>query len=194
VIIVRHRINRVVELQAVPYAQGVEIDLRTFNGNLILQHDAIADGENFEDWLKFFRHKLLILNVKEEGLEPTIIRILQNFKITSYFFLDQSFPTQFKMSKSTPGIICTRVSEVEPISMTLSLNPGWVWFDSHSGNWDYLLHAFSQLQGSQVKKCLVSPELQRNNSEVEIQNLKTQLKKLSINFDAVCTKFPTVWS
>ncbi len=192
-IIVRHRANGIDDLLSTPHDQGVEIDVRSMDGELIVQHDPFKNGEKLSDWICSFRHKLLILNVKEEGLEEIIIEILASFKITSYFFLDQSFPSLYKLSRVKPEVCSTRASEFESIESAKLLNPGWVWFDSHTANWDYLSNSLESLRGTSIKTCLVSPELQRPNYEQEVIELKSMINARSIHFDAICTKFPQMW-
>ena len=192
-IIIRHRVNKISDLVSIPPDQGVEIDLRSFGGELILEHDPFRNGEKFIDWISYFHHKQLVLNVKEEGLEKTIVEILEDLKISSYFFLDQSFPSLYKLSRIMPGICSARVSEYEPIQSAILLKPGWIWFDSHTGNWDYLDRSFDAIRKTPIKTCLVSPELQRPEYGSEIIELKSRIGRLSINFDAVCTKLPDIW-
>jgi hypothetical protein len=45
-----------------------------------------------------------------------------------------------------------------------------------------------------VKICLVSPELQRINYEDEVLLLKNWISKSLIDFDAICTKYPNIWT
>ena len=50
------------------------------------------DGVNFEEWLKHYNLKgTLVINVKEEGLEMIIIKLLEKYNITNYMFLDEPF-------------------------------------------------------------------------------------------------------
>lgn len=192
-IIVKHRVNLTAELQTVPHNFGVEIDVRSFNGEIILQHNPLEAGERFIDWITHFNHELLILNVKEEGLEVNLISILKNYNINSFFLLDQSFPSLYRMSQNSPQLVSIRASDFEPISTSILLNPGWVWLDSHSGNWEYLIESMALLKETKVKTCLVSPELQRQDSKGELMMLKTMIRKKSLEFDAVCTKSPDYW-
>jgi hypothetical protein len=192
-IIIRHRINSINELLNIPIDYGVEIDLRSLGQELILEHDPFRNGTKFSEWLKHYRHKYLIVNLKEDGLETKAIDILNNFVIRNFFFLDQSFPSLYKLSRITPEYCSARVSDFEPISPALILKPGWLWFDSHSGDWDYLVETFNLIDKKNIKTCLVSPELQRENSKAELGELKSILNKYSIKFDAVCTKFPDIW-
>jgi hypothetical protein len=193
-ILIRHRINSINELLNIHSDYGVEIDLRSLGQELILEHDPFKNGTKFSEWLKHYHHKYLIVNLKEDGLETKAINILNGFGIRNFFFLDQSFPSLYKISRITPEFCSARVSDFEPICSALSLKPGWIWFDSHSGDWEYLRDAFLALENQNIKTCLVSPELQRVDSEIELVNLKTIIKEMSINFDAVCTKFPEIWS
>lgn len=192
-IIVKHRVNSAKELINISSNYGIEIDLRSSGCDLILAHDPFVKGELFTDWLKFYSHKLLILNLKEDGLENKAMEIMGNFHIDSYFFLDQPFPSLYKFSKDKPDYCSARVSEFEPVSSALQLNPGWLWFDSHSGNWDYLVEAFKLLKSTEIHTCLVSPELQRMNSRDEFVRINSILNDNGIVFDAVCTKFPEQW-
>jgi hypothetical protein len=192
-ILIRHRINSINELLNIPSDYGIEIDLRSFGQELILEHEPFKNGTKFTEWLKHYNHKYLIVNLKEDGLETKAINILNDFGIRNFFFLDQSFPSLYKLSRITPEFCSARVSDFEPISSALRLKPGWIWFDSHSGDWEYLRDAFLALQNQNIKTCLVSPELQRTDSDIELVNLKTIIKEISMDFDAVCTKLPHIW-
>ena len=68
-IIVKHRVNTINEIKKINKEFGVEIDLRSNKSRIYLHHDPFKKGEDFSKWLKFYNHKLLVLNVKEEGLE-----------------------------------------------------------------------------------------------------------------------------
>jgi hypothetical protein len=192
-ILVRHRINSIDELRNIHSDYGVEIDLRTFGQELILEHEPFKSGVKLSEWIKYYNHKYLIVNLKEDGLEAKTIEILNDYGIRNFFFLDQSFPSLYKLTRIAPEFCSARVSDFEPISTALSLKPGWIWFDSHSGDWDYLLDAFIALENQNIKTCLVSPELQRVESDIELNNLKNIINEMSINFDAVCTKLPHIW-
>jgi hypothetical protein len=192
-ILVRHRINSIDELRNIHSDYGVEIDLRTFGQELILEHEPFKSGVKLSEWIKYYNHKYLIVNLKEDGLEAKTIEILNDYGIRNFFFLDQSFPSLSKLTRIAPEFCSARVSDFEPISTALSLKPGWIWFDSHSGDWDYLLDAFIALENQNIKTCLVSPELQRVESDIELNNLKNIINEMSINFDAVCTKLPHIW-
>ena len=85
-IIIKHRINTIDELKSTPVDFGVEIDLRSFKNKIVINHEPFIDSIKFEEWLRFYKHKFLILNVKEEGLEKSILEIIEKFNIQKFFF------------------------------------------------------------------------------------------------------------
>jgi hypothetical protein len=192
-IIIKHRVNTIADLIATPKHLGVEIDLRTNDSDLIINHEPFSNGPILSEWLKSYNHKFLILNVKEDGLETYALDLMNRFKIKDFFFLDQSFPSLYKASKIYPNFISVRVSDIESVQTALRLSAGWIWFDSLTGGWEYLHEAFKLLPKSNVMKCLVSPELQRSSSESELLALKCLIGGSEMNFDAVCTKYPKKW-
>ena len=144
--IIAHRINKIEQLKALPNEYGAEVDIRSKGGQLIIHHDPFSDGEDFEEWVKHYNHDMLILNVKEEGLEARLIKLMNDKEITNYFFLDQSFPFLIKWSKAGERRCAVRVSEYEPIetALVLSKKIDWVWVDCFSKFASYNKNTFSQ--------------------------------------------------
>ena len=136
-----HRVNTKIALQGTDLSLGVEIDLRSRLGSLILSHDPFVNGELFSDWLTCWRGQPLILNVKEDALEDAIIGALSEYDISDYFFLDQSYPSIRRVIGMGITKVATRVSDFEDLSTALKSGSDWVWLDSFSGNWDYLPEA-----------------------------------------------------
>ena len=89
---IAHRINTRLQLEDIEKDLGIEVDIRSIGQNLIVHHDPMEKGELFDYWLEAYNHSTLILNVKEEGLEPFLIEKMFKHGIDDYFFLDQSFP------------------------------------------------------------------------------------------------------
>ena len=191
--IYKHRVNSKSALETVDPTFGVEIDLRTKSDALILAHDAFAQGERFEDWLSAWRGQPLILNVKEDALEDKILDVLNQHGVTDFFFLDQSYPSIRRMISMGITKVATRVSDYEDLATALKSGSDWVWLDSFSGSWEYLLEATQAIVINGQKSCLVSPELQRLDSSAELERLKTLIRKNELHVDAVCTKRPGSW-
>ena len=100
-IIIKHRVNSSKELKQLDKNFGVEIDLRSNDKDVYLHHDPFKRGELFKKWIKNFNHRLIVLNVKEEGLEKKILKILKKNKIHNFFFHDQTFSSLIKNMKKT---------------------------------------------------------------------------------------------
>ena len=189
-----HRINTKDTLLKTPKEFGVEVDIRTRGNQLIMHHDPFQDGEDFEDWLAVYQHGILILNVKEEGLEGRLIELMDKYNINDYFFLDQSFPFLIKTADSGESRCAARVSEYESIDTVLSLADkiDWVWVDCFT-HFPLNRATASQLKDAGLKLCLVSPELQGRMEKSEVINMRELLKQENIQVNAVCTKYPKVW-
>ncbi len=190
--IVEHRKNLKADLISVSKNHGVEIDLRLSQGELVLAHDPYSPGEKFSDWIQEFDHALLILNVKEEGLEEYILKELNEKILGRYFFLDQALPSIIKSIRLKHSV-AARISEFEKFTWTSEFAPSWIWIDCFSGNWDYLDQEFEKISKLSVKTCLVSPELQGRSDLSEVKNLKSILSNHNYVPDAVCTKESSKW-
>jgi hypothetical protein len=190
--IIKHRVNTSEELNGVSPQFGVEIDLRLFEGELILAHDPFVTGEKFENWLEGFHHKTLILNVKEDGLENLITDLLKKKGISDYFFLDQPFPT-LRKSALAGHSVAVRLSEFELPINSSDMNIKWVWLDSFGGNWDYLREHAEWLIESKFNLCIVSPELQGRHNLEEPQLILNKFEEMQLKPSAVCTKLPEIW-
>ncbi|MFA6985467.1 MAG: phosphatidylinositol-specific phospholipase C/glycerophosphodiester phosphodiesterase family protein [Arenimonas sp.] len=193
-IVIRHRRNSGQQLRDTAPELGVEVDIRSNGNDLILHHDPFVDGERFEDWLAHFRHRTLILNVKEEGLEDRLIALMQAHGISDYFFLDQSFPFLVRTANRGESRCAVRVSEFESIDTALSLagRIDWVWVDCFT-RFPLDRAQAARLQQAGFKLCLVSPELQGRSATEEIPALRALLQREGIVADAVCTKEPVLW-
>jgi hypothetical protein len=192
--LISHRRNTVSELLATDSKYGIEVDIRSEGDRLIIHHDPFVAGESFDDWIDAYQHGTLILNVKEEGLEARLIALMQSKGIADYFFLDQSFPFLVKWSKAGEHRCAVRVSEFESIETALILagKVDWVWVDCFT-RFPLSEHDARSLKDAGFKLCLVSPELQGRDANVEIPHLVSLLKERNIAADAVCTKRPNLW-
>jgi hypothetical protein len=190
-----HRINTKDALLKTPKEFGVEVDIRTRDGQLIMHHDPFEDGEYFEDWLGLYQHGILILNVKEEGLEERLIELMAKYSVNDYFFLDQSFPFLIKTSSITEKRCAVRVSEFESIDTAIAVanKVDWVWVDCFT----HFPLTKAQVEKLQVefkfKLCFVSPELQGRGDIDHVKEFVQGIKLLGIRGDAVCTKYPDLW-
>jgi len=189
--IIAHRRNTVEELKATPIEYGIEMDIRSYGDKLIVHHDPFVDAVDFEEWIKHFHHKTLILNIKEEGIEYRVKDIVEKHGIQDYFFLDLSFPYLIKMVNKGEKRVAVRFSEYESLETALSLAgmAEWVWIDYFT-KMPLTKKAYNALS-RHFKICIVSPELQGRDAK-EISRYKQLLKPYKI--DAVCTKKADLWN
>lgn len=184
---IAHRVNTLAELRSLPREYGAEIDLRDWGERLILQHDPFKDGEDFEPFLKAYRHDTLILNVKSERIEYRVLDLLKKHGIEDYFFLDSSFPMIYALSRQGETRLALRFSELEGTDTILAMKgkAGWVWVDCFT-RLPINRTIYSIIKENGFKLCLVSPELQ--GREDDIIPYRDAINIMGIAFDAVCTK------
>lgn len=184
---IAHRVNTIEELKAIPTYCGVELDVRDSGNDLIIVHNPFETGENFEKYLKHYKHGTMIVNVKSERIEHKIMELLEQYNIKNYFFLDSSIPMIYLLSNTGNTNSAVRFSELEPIELAVAMKgrAKWVWVDCFSTlpiNQDN----YKILKENGFKLCLVSPELQGQDEKIE--KYKEYLEKNNIFFDAVCSK------
>lgn len=188
---IAHRINTIKNLLNTPVEYGVEVDLRDFGEKIILQHDPFKDGESFEEYLKNYNHGTMILNIKSEGIEIKVLKLLKQYNVKSYFFLDCSFPMINFLSSKGEKNIALRFSEFEGVD-TISLMSkkiDWIWVDCFS-RLPITAQNYKLLKDHKYKLCLVSPELQ--DQDLKLETYKNYLQKEGIIFDAICAKLHNI--
>jgi hypothetical protein len=184
-IYVKHRVNRREELQKTSARFGIEIDVRSSSSELFLEHDFGKMGDLFSDWVKSYKHQLLIINVKEEGLEEKINQELFSHSITNYFYLDQSIPSLYKsLNNNIPAAV--RISDIEPANILENINASWIWLDNFSGKWNILMENLLKYKKLKHKLCVVSPELQKREPNLEVREILNLANEMRIPIDAVC--------
>ena len=74
-ILVKHRVNTIKELVNTPAKYGVEVDIHAYGEKLIVNHSSFENGPELSEWLSICGDRLVILNIKEEGIESVISRL-----------------------------------------------------------------------------------------------------------------------
>lgn len=189
-LLIAHRVNTAAMLRTVPAELGVEVDIRDSGSRLIVQHDPFCDGEDFEEYIKSYRHRFLILNVKSERIEYRLREILERRNITDYFFLDCSFPMLYALSANGEPNVAVRFSEYEPLEAALCMagRVKWVWIDCFTKM--PLDHASYEALKRHFNLCVVSPEL-HGRPVSSLPQFAAELKPFKV--DAICTKVPDLW-
>ncbi len=185
---IAHRINTVAELKALDRQYGVELDLRDdLSGRIYISHNPFEPGEDFEDYLKEYRHGTMILNIKSERIEHRVLELIRQYAVAGYFFLDSSFPMIKLLTDMGERNIALRFSELEGLDTIRNMagKVDWVWVDCFS-RLPITRQSYSELKDLGYKLCLVSPELEGQPEKIE--EYHDRLADEGILMDAVCTK------
>jgi hypothetical protein len=191
--IIIHRVNTVKELKKIPHNFGIEIDIRTYKDKIILNHEPYCSGDTLINYIKYYAHGTLVINIKESGIENDILKLIRkNKKIKSFFLLDVEIPYLFYCIKSKEKSVALRTSHYEPFNNLKYFNKkfSWIWIDTikkinFSKNEILAINNF--------KTCLVCPE--RWGKPKEILQYFNYFKKNNIRLDAVMTslKYAKIW-
>ena len=191
--IIIHRINKVSELLKIPKRYGVEIDLRAKGSKIILNHEPFASGDLFENYLEFYNHGTVIVNIKEAGIEQAVIDLLNTYKIKKYFLLDVEMPFVYNSSLKNFKNIAIRFSEYENIiNVKFFLGKlNWVWIDTVTS---LPLNVYNKKIIEQFHSCLVCPERWGRPDDIFLYYKK--LTRLSFFPSAVMTSLECskIWS
>jgi hypothetical protein len=187
--IVIHRLNERARLREIPRRYGAEIDLRSEGSTLILNHDPFKGGERFEDWLAEYEHGLLVLDIKEAGIESEVIRLVEMRGVRQFFLLDVEFPYLYRASRAGERRIAIRYSEDESIETVLNYRGkiDWVWIDT---NTRLPLDNASAVQLASFKTCLVCPERWGRTQDIPVY--RAQMRTIGFQPNAVMTAFGCV--
>lgn len=183
--IIIHRVNRIKELKNIKPTFGTEIDIRAQGGEIILSHDPFLKGDKLDDYLDEYNHGILVLNIKEDGIEDDVLGMVRERKrIKDYFLLDVEFPYLFKKARGGEMDIAIRFSEDECIQTVQKYinKVNWVWIDC---NTTLPLNKKNIKILNNFKKCLVCPE--RWGRPNDLMVYKKIMKSLSFKIDAVMT-------
>lgn len=187
--IVIHRINKLQSLKEIPTKYGCEIDIRAQGSKLILHHDPYVNGDFLDDYLDVYQHGLLVLNIKEAGIESDVLKAVRSRGIDRHFLLDVEFPYIYRASRGGERAIAIRYSEDEPIEIVQKYASmvDWVWIDTNT-----MLplnpEIVHQLKG--INTCLVCPE--RWGRPDDILEYRLKMKALDFMPTAVMTQIDLV--
>jgi hypothetical protein len=193
--VIRHRMNDLKSLKALPPDAPVEVDIHAFGDTLTVHHDALSEGVSFQEWLLAAGNRFAIFNIKEEGIEDRVIAMAESSKIDDFFLLDLSFPSLIKMIKRGEKRVALRVSEYEHYSVAVELGDAlaWVWLDCFEG-FPLDARGCEAMNNAPTKICLVSPELHGpHRCDRDVISFQRQMSEHGLKIDAVCTKSPNLW-
>lgn len=182
--IIIHRVNKIKDLKKISSNFGVEIDIRANGSNLILNHEPFNPGDKLKNYLENYKHKTLVLNLKEAGIEKEVLSLVEKYSIKSYFLLDVEMPYMYSATNQGIRDIAVRFSEYEDISLTKRFKNKlkWVWIDTAT---KLPINKKNIQILSKLKSVLVCPERWGRAKDIEVY--KKKLKRLNFTPTAVMT-------
>ncbi len=184
-----HSINSIELLDELDPNIGVEIDVRDYNGELVLGHDPLLIKYQFlESYLKVLNGRSVIANIKSERVEKPFLSLLRKYSPDSeYFFLDSSFSMIVNNGRYLN--FASRLSEYESIQTSINLIENslinWIWVDTFT-KFPIKKNEVEIFNDLNVKKCLTSPDLLGRNYDIE--NYAKKIKTYGVIFEAICCK------
>lgn len=170
---------------------GIETDFRDCCGSLVISHDPAQPeamtADDFFQLTRAYSPQPIAVNVKADGLQSLFSRVLPDLDVNPYFLFDMSIPDSLQYFKY--GIpVYIRVSEYEkPDAMLISRASGF-WLDAFHSEW-YTFETLRALLSTNLKVCIVSPELHQRNHQPLWQDLKSW-GMAEIDHIYLCTDFP----
>ena len=192
---VMHRVNNPIDLKKINSENGIEVDLHGFGKRIVVNHDPFVKSVDFFKWLNHYNHKILFVNIKEEGIESDVLKILNKKNISNFVLFDVSFPFIYKLLNKNQRKLALRISKFEAFDgfLKLKIKPKWVWIDLFEDTIPLSKKNYMHLRKNKIKIIIVSPELHGRNVD-NIKKIKSQIKRKNFNIDAVCTKVPNLWN
>lgn len=196
-----HRVNTKAELSKIPEYQGVEVDVRDYMDRLVVSHDPFKDGELFDDYLEKFKHQLIVVDIKSEGIEYRVKEVLQARGIENYVLIN-STPMMIhtltggkKQDGSDTPIdknMAVRFSEFESIRTVEALKDrcNWVWVDCFT-TFPLNREIYKCMKEWGYKICVVSPEL-HSHKLANIDTFKQHMIDNDIKPDVICCKLDNI--
>ena len=129
----------------------------------------------------------LALNIKSDGLQIKLKKLLLEYKVANYFVFDMSVPDGLQYLKNEINSF-TRQSEYETLPSFYDDAKG-VWLDEFNQHWinEEIIEKHLN-KGKEV--CIVSPDLHARKYKEEWRHYKEIEQSLNINNLMICTDHP----
>lgn len=172
---------------------GTETDIRDCKGDLVISHDMPSGTEiHFDAFLDLVAEEstwqstslTLALNIKADGLAPTLKKFLDRHPKLDAFAFDMSVP-DMRSYIETGVPVFTRMSEVEKQPVWLDLAVG-VWLDGFCCEW-YDNSVIERLLADGKRVCIVSPELHKRTHVSLWERIRPLAGEGAL---MLCTDFP----
>ena len=176
--------------RAVSAGIGTETDFRDYNGKLVISHN-VADSSCMDADVFFAMYKgterTLALNIKADGIQELLKKLIDKHKIQNYFCFDMSVPDTLLYPEFNLTYF-VRQSEYEVINDLYKDSAG-VWLDGFiSDDWITPQLIYDHRKNDK-KVCIVSSDLHKR----DYMELWKRIKTDSILNDCsviLCTDYP----
>lgn len=171
---------------------GCEIDIRPQNGQLVISHDVptqlcLTLEELFETYQKLQCNLPIAINIKADGLQTLLQKLIEKYSITNYFAFDMSVADTLGYRKHQLKFF-TRQSEYEAIPPLYEDAQG-VWLDCFEGDWWKPEDVEPHLQQGKFV-ALVSPELHQREYHAAWENWRHIEQEFNTDKLMLCTDYP----
>ncbi|MCI8285830.1 MAG: hypothetical protein HFE90_11365 [Firmicutes bacterium] len=170
---------------------GFESDIRDYKGELVISHDMPNENsfkvEKIFKILSEYKNELCFaINIKADGLNDELLKLLSRYEISNYFTFDMSLPQMIEY-KDAGLQYYTRQSEYEKDCLLYEKAAG-VWIDGFISEEWITEDLIKQHQANGKKVCIVSPDLHGR----EYNLFWEKLINFKINFNELflCTDYP----
>lgn len=178
-------------LRAFQNGMGIETDIRDSVQKLVISHDmAKEESLAVEQVFQIYKNSdfILAVNIKADGLQVALKKLIDTYKISNYFCFDMSVPDTFGYIKEGLKFF-VRESEYEVRNETLYQKADGIWMDSFTDKKFVTEEKISGHRENGKKVCIVSPELHGRDCESEWAVYKKRCFLEDPNI-ILCTDFP----
>jgi glycerophosphoryl diester phosphodiesterase len=172
---------------------GTETDIRDYCGELVISHDiANSDSMSLNYFLEIYsnypNNLPLALNIKSDGLQNSLLVLLNKYNISNYFVFDMSVPDGLGYLQSGLKTF-SRQSEHETTPSFYEDAEG-VWLDEFNDHWITHRLILDHIKNKK-RVCIVSPELHNRSNEIEWSEYKKICDDIIYKENLmICTDFP----
>lgn len=175
--------------KAFEHGFGIETDIRDYNQEIVISHDmadrrSIPLSELFSLYSSKKYSHIIALNIKADGLQKHLRKLIDKYEISEYFVFDMSIPDMLKYQKSGFKFY-TRMSEYEPPIMLGKANG--VWVDEFKGKW-INKRIIESIKSRNIS--FVSPEIHKRPFKNRWKDYKDYEKSLKNKNLMICTDYP----
>lgn len=172
---------------------GCELDIRDRDGQLVVSHDIPTSSscllleEVFQAYQKLNSQVAIAINIKADGLQSKLLKLINKYSITNYFTFDMSVPDTLGYQKHKLKYF-TRHSEYEPHPACYKEAAG-VWVDGFNSDWWTPEDVERHLQENK-SVVLVSPELHQRKYPQAWETWRAIEQEYKTDKLMLCTDLP----